>query len=250
MRIIGVLDLLGGRAVHARAGMRERYAPVTHAAGFEIRDGSALDLASIYVEHLGVRELYVADLDHILGGLAQDGLIRRLASLGVPLWLDAAVRSAEAATHAFALGATQVVVGLETLPSFALLDTVCATAGGDRVAFSLDLRAGVPIVLAGGAIAGSESAEALAARAADAGAGTLIAIDLARVGTGVGFDIGLLNRVRTAVPGTPLIAGGGIRSADELRQLGEAGCDGALIATALQDGRITAAGVRAAARGM
>jgi len=51
------------------------------------------------------------------------------------------------------------------------------------------------------------------------------------------------------VTGAALLAGGGVRSLDDLRQLSRIGCDGALIATALHDGRLTAADVAAASVG-
>jgi uncharacterized protein related to proFAR isomerase len=72
MRLIGVLDLLAGRAVHARAGRRTRYAPVQAVAGSSIEAGDALALARAYMERLGLTELYAADLDAILGGLRRD----------------------------------------------------------------------------------------------------------------------------------------------------------------------------------
>ncbi len=47
------------------------------------------------------------------------------------------------------------------------------------------------------------------------------------------------------MPGVTLLAGGGVRNADDLRRLKASGCDAALVATALHDGRITAADVAA-----
>ena len=123
MRVIGVIDLRDGRAVHARAGRRDRYQPI----------GDAADLARRYIEQYGLTELYVADLDAIeaaQSSRAQDCIgdeaIRRIAGLGVPLWLDAGVSSVDRARHALDLGATRVVVGLETLPSFDALQKICA----------------------------------------------------------------------------------------------------------------------------
>jgi phosphoribosylformimino-5-aminoimidazole carboxamide ribotide isomerase len=58
-------------------------------------------------------------------------------------------------------------------------------------------------------------------------------IDLARVGTRIGLDVELLARVREAAPGLTLLAGGGVRGAEDLEKLAGAGCDGALVATAL-----------------
>ena len=140
MQVIGVVDVLGGQAVHACAGHRERYVPVESVAGFPIPRGDALALARAYVERLGLSELYAADLDAILGRIPQDAVAAQLAAVGPPLWLDAGVSSTAAALRAVGLSAARVIVGLETLPSFDMLRLICEAVGGDRVAFSLDLR--------------------------------------------------------------------------------------------------------------
>ena len=244
-RIIGVIDLLGGRAVHARAGRREGYQPVRTAAGAPI-DGDPVTLARTYVA-VGLTELYVADLDAIQGRAPQDAQVTTIAALGTPFWLDAGVSSADRARDALDLGATRLVVGLETLTSFESLKEICEAVGGDRVAFSLDLRNGEPIV-ASDRIPSGESAPLVAARAANAGASVVIVIDLARVGTSAGLDLELIARVREAVPGLTLLAGGGARGQEDLAQLADCGCDGALVATAIHDGRIGAAEVTTARR--
>jgi phosphoribosylformimino-5-aminoimidazole carboxamide ribotide isomerase len=238
MRIIGVLDLLNGCAVHARAGRRERYQPVQAAAGADIEGGDPVALARIYVDRLGLTELYAADLDAIAGRPRQDVLTARVAAIA-PLWLDAAIASARDASGALELGARVAVVGLETLPSIEALEEICARVGGDRVAFSLDLRDGQPIRPAR---LPREAPHLLAARAVRAGVRALIVIDVARVGTRSGIDIAIIQQVRDAAPGVTLLAGGGVRGADDLIRLADAGCDGALVATALHDGRLDAAG--------
>ena len=241
MRIIGVIDLLAGRAVHARAGRREGYQPVRSAAGTPV-DGDAVALARTYVAHAGLTELYVADLDAIQGRAPQDALIAAIAALGTPFWLDAGISSAGRARHALDCGATRLIVGLETLTSFESLEEICEAVGGDRIAFSLDLRNGGPIV-ANDRIASGESAPLVAARAANAGVSAVIIIDLARVGTGAGLDLELIARVREAVPDRTLLAGGGVRGPEDLADLAECECDGALVATAIHDGRIGAADI-------
>jgi phosphoribosylformimino-5-aminoimidazole carboxamide ribotide isomerase len=240
VRIVGVVDLLGGRAVHARAGRREGYRPVRAAAAAPV-DGDAVTLARTYVSRVGLTELYIADLDAIQGRAPQDAPVITIAALGTPFWLDAGISSAARARHALDLGATRLVVGLETLTSFESLEEICEAVGGDRVAFSLDLRNGKPIV-ASDRIA-SESAPLVAARAANAGASVVIVIDLARVGTSTGLDLEMITRVRAAVPRLTLLAGGGVRGQEDLAHLADCGCDGALVATAVHDGRIGAAEV-------
>ncbi len=246
MRIVGVVDLRGGCAVHARAGVRENYAPVRAVAGAVIQPGDALALARTYTDRLGVRELYVADLDAIVGrhGI-QDAVVADLAALGAPLWLDAGASSIDQARHALDLGSAHVVVGIETLSSYDALAEICDAVGGDRVAVSLDLRNGAPVV---SGIPPGEPAHVIAGRAAKAGASAVIVIDLARVGTSRGLDLDLIARVREVAANVTLLAGGGVRGLQDLAQLADAGCDGALVATTLHDGRIGAAEV-AAARG-
>ena len=276
MQVIGVIDLLGRRAVHARAGRREHYLPVRAVAGIPIESGDAVALARAYVGRLGITEIYVADLDAILGRRGdspsaaadcfrarsetpdadqrdaggQDALVSRLATISAPVWLDAGVRSADDASYALELGIARVVVGLETLPSYEVLEHICATVSSSRAVFSLDLRNGVPITAPGmvNRLGHGEPAQEVAARAASAGVGAMIVLDLARVGTGAGPDLGLIASVRKAVPRLMLLAGGGIRGPEDLGRLADVGCDGALVATALLDGRLGTSDI-AAARG-
>jgi len=235
--VIGVIDLRGGRAVHARAGVRERYAAVQSAAGATIA-GDPVALGRAYVDRLGLTEMYVADLDAILGQPPQDAMVAALTALGAGVWIDAGVASVNRARHVLELGAARVVVGLETLPSYGRLAEICEAVGGERVAFSLDLRDGVPVLATG--IQPVDPPERVAARAAGTGAGAVIVLDLARVGMAEGVDLTVVAGVRQATPGLTLLAGGGIRGLEDVARLGDAGCDGVLVATALQDGRLSA----------
>jgi phosphoribosylformimino-5-aminoimidazole carboxamide ribotide isomerase len=247
MRVVGVLDLLNGRAVHGRAGRRDEYGPVRSVAGVSIEPGDPLALARIYLDRFRLTELYAADLDAIRGTAAQEAVVAQVASLGAALWLDAGITSVARARRAVGLGAAQVVIGLETLSSYEALADIAAAVGAERVAFSLDLRDGEPLVGAG-RIGGQDRShaiapgppEAIAARAVEAGAASVIVIDLARVGTGTGLDLAMVRRVRAAAPHVTLFAGGGVRGADDLARLADVGCDGALVASALHNGRLSA----------
>jgi len=73
-------------------------------------------------------------------------------------------------------------------------------------------------------------------------------LDVARVGGTAGPDTEMLNRIRPVVTGAALLAGGGVRGLDDLKLLDRIGCDGALIATALHDGRLTPSDVAAVTR--
>jgi len=73
----------------------------------------------------------------------------------------------------------------------------------------------------------------------------VILLALTQVGTGAGPDFGTLRAARAACPGVRLIAGGGVRTPEDLRALAEAGADGVLLATALHRRWITGADIRA-----
>jgi phosphoribosylformimino-5-aminoimidazole carboxamide ribotide isomerase len=236
LRIVGVIDILRARAVHARGGRRAEYLPVATAAGVEIA-GDPVALARVYVERLGLEDVYVADLDAIEGRPSQDAVLASIARTGADVWVDAGIASVAQAHRALRSGARRIIIGLETLHSFDHLRDICSVIGGEHVAFSLDLRGGVPVIAPSAAIP-PQTPEALAASAAEAGVGALIVLDLQRVGTVAGLDMTLLGIVRRAAPHVPLFAGGGVRGWDDLARLADGDCDGALVATALHSGAI------------
>ena len=259
MDVIGVIDLRNGQAVHARGGVRDRYAPVRvpdwerdAAAGClgqtgrlaqaspYVADGDAMSLARFYVDGLGIRELYVADLDAIENGRPQHALIDRLLGSGVPIWLDAGISEPGRAIEYASRGVSHVVVGLETLRSAAALAETVAALAGNSIAFSLDLRDGRPVTRID---EWTDSPETIAREVAAAGAGAVIVLDLARVGSGTGIDVGMLSSIRKAIR-VKLLAGGGISGRDDLDATAGAGCDAVLAASALIDGRLTASDIR------
>lgn len=244
MQLIPVLDLAHGVAVQARAGDRARYAPAESVLTPGVA-GDPLALIQAYRDILGARECYVADLDAIQGGGIQRGPLRELARAAAPcgLLLDAGISGPGGALEVLALGADRVVAGLETLRAFDDLAPIVAAAGPERVVFSLDLRLGRPRLHpanhdAGGA---EPTAVSLAGRAVAAGVGTLLLLDVGRVGTGSGVDLDLVEALRRAFPSVRLLAGGGVGGRRELGRIREAGCDGVLVATVLHTGRVGAA---------
>jgi phosphoribosylformimino-5-aminoimidazole carboxamide ribotide isomerase len=195
----------------------------------------------------------VADLDAIQGGAVQRRVLRELATLetGFPgaLLVDAGTRGRAGTLEVLSCGASGIVVGLESLHAFADLADIVELVGPSRVVFSLDLRLGSPMLHpalqdAGGAL---PDARSLALQAVKAGVRTLLVLDIGRVGTGCGVDLGLLEALRREFPSQRLLAGGGVLTRRDLDRMCDAGCDGALVASAIHAGRVGAADVAALA---
>lgn len=242
MQIIPVIDLLRGHAVHARRGVRSAYRPV-ESVFLPGRAGEAVALGRAYRASLGAELCYVADLDAIQGWGPQHKLLSQLADpaagFGPGLLVDAGVATVTAAREVLRHGATTVVVGLETLGSFSDLKRIVSAVGGERVLFSLDLMNGLPVRRRTGRMATQEAVGLeLGARAAETGVAGIVVLDLAAVGSEAGpQSLGLVAGIKRLI-GVRVYSGGGVRSPADLDLLAEAGCDGALVGTALHMGAV------------
>ena len=233
MRVVGVIDLRGGTAVHAVRGERERYRPVSSAIGGE--DGDALALARGFRAELGLDELYVADLDAIVGDGENRATIGALAR-EARVMVDAGVSEPAPALALLELGAHRVIVGTETLTGPDALDRLLAELPDGALVLSVDLRDG-RVLSPDAQLAGLPAPDAVA-RLHRAGLREAIVLDLALVGSGAGPDVALIAELHRAFPDLELLAGGGVRTAEDLRALDAAGAAGALVATALHRGVI------------
>jgi phosphoribosylformimino-5-aminoimidazole carboxamide ribotide isomerase len=233
VELIPVIDLMGGVVVRGVGGRRHEYRPIRSRlcdSADPIAVGRAL------VEHFRPRTLYLADLDAIAGASPAWVVYRDLRALGVGLWVDAGVHSADEALALADVGIEGVVCGLETLPGPDALSEVIERVGPGRIIFSLDLKNGEllnPAAEWGGAPLD------VAGRAIAPGVRRLIVLDLARVGEGEGAGTEeLCARITSAHREVKVYAGGGVRGPDDLRRLAASGVAGALVASALHDGRI------------
>lgn len=231
MRIVAVLDLLGGEVVRGVAGRRQDYRPVVSRLTPSSRP---LDVARAFHASLGLTELYLADLDALAGAPPALPLYLALVAEGFTLWVDAGMRGLPAALAVAASGVQRVVVGLETVPGPTVLEEIVRDLG-DRVVFSLDLRGGVPL----GDVAGWSGADpwSIAVQAVTLGVRRLLVLDVARVGVGAGTGTeDLCARLTACSPDLEVSAGGGVRGLDDLRRLRACGVSAVLMASALHDG--------------
>ena len=230
MKIFPVLDIRGGQVVRAVAGRRDEYRPLESNLTDET---TAAGVADALRRRLGLREFYVADLDAILEDRPGWSDIQSLVDLGLSLMCDLGVRHVERAREAVSLGVARVVVGLESSPSPRALNEIVAAIGPERTVFSLDLMNGRPMSAGS---AWPETPIEIACSARDAGATSMVVLDLAAVGETRGLltrDLCLTIRNDPMLRDVEILTGGGIRHETDIDALGRIPVEGVLISSAL-----------------
>jgi len=205
-------------------GQRDQYRPIETPLS---PTSAPVDVARGLLAIHPFTTLYVADLDAIAGRGDNDAALAglRAAFPDVTLWVDNGIADARRAAAWLTAGLGHLVIGSETQA-----DTVLAShlTGDARVALSLDFR--------GDAFQGPSALLDPACWPE-----RLIVMTLARVGSGAGPDLARLAEIRAMAGGRSLYAAGGVRDARDLVALKQRGIAGALVATSLHDGRVTAA---------
>ena len=236
MRVLPVLDVMGGHVVRGVGGRRQEYRPIRSRL---TASNQPLDVAQAFRNQLGLEELYLADLDALAGVEPEWSLFAGLRARGFHLWVDAGVRMLTMACQLAEAGIDSIVVGLETVQGPAELAEI-VRALGDRVVFSLDLREGKP--LGERRVWEGDSALSIAVQAVRLGVRRLLVLDLARVGLGAGVGTSeLCAHLSAAAPDVEISAGGGVRDRADLETLRFCGVRRVLVASALHDGRLTRA---------
>ena len=232
MKVIPVIDVLNGVAVHGIRGERERYQPLKSTL---CKSADPLDIALTF-ESLGFNCLYLADLDAILGKSANFDIYRQIMTqTRLDLMVDAGIADITKAKKVLATEVSKIVIGSETLSSLDFLGQAVKAFGEDKVVVSIDLKEG-KLLSVSEAIA-SMDAVSFAQKLRKIGINKIILLDLDRVGTEHGINLALLRSILEKT-GVEVLVGGGIRSLQELEELRKLGVSGALVATILHNGKL------------
>lgn len=241
MDLYPAIDLRGGKVVQLIQGdfLRER-----------VHGDDPLAVARAFVA-AGARWIHTVDLDaartgepvnrHLIGAIA--------AGVGVPVQAGGGVRSAEAAAALADLGVARVVMGTAALDD---PDLVATVAGRQPVALGLDVRGREVAVRGWAEGSGVEWPDALR-RLAETGAEAVVVTQIQVEGLMAGADTSGLAEVLAATE-LDVIASGGVGTLDDLRALdavavGERRLAGAIVGTAIYEGRVDVAEAVAALQG-
>lgn len=233
MELYPAVDLLGGTAVRLQQGDFDRRTDY----------GDPVALVRRYAD-AGARWVHVVDLDAALRGRPVNRrLVLDLVVAAAPLSVQVGggVRTAEDAEALLDAGAARVVLGTVAARQPALAVALARRFPG-QVAVGVDHRRG-RVATDGWEADGRLSVADLLAEVADAPLGAVVVTAIDRDGMLSGPDVDGLAEVLAATP-HPVVASGGVSSADDLRalaalQAGGRRLAGAIVGRALVDGVVT-----------
>lgn len=225
LKLVPVIDLRHGYAVHARLGQRELYRPV---ASNLCSAGDPAELLSNLLALFPFDTVYIADLDAILHNGDNLPTLRSLSDQfpHIAFWVDSGISDAARLRDWLRLGLGRAVLGSESLLDLTLLDIALDSVSAPIL--SLDFR--------GAAFLGPP---ALLERP-DKWPENVIVMPLTSIGSQAGPDFLRFDKLRQlGTNKSQLFAAGGVRHAQDLARLETAGAAGVLLATALHHGHLT-----------
>ncbi len=233
MELVPVLDIMQGRLVRGVGGRRELYRPNVSCL---TPGADPVETCQAIRKAFQPQWFYVADLDAIQTGAPPSLLVSALAECGTSLAVDAGVSTVAEAEAVLALGATRVIIGLESLTDLKMLEPLVDAIGTDRLIFSLDLRDGRPV--------GPAAANLHPMHVVDSvlriGLHHLIVLEFTNIGSSRGVQTAsFCHSVKDRRADVILWTGGGVRDVADLMRLQLNRLDGAMVASALHDGKIT-----------
>ncbi len=133
------MDILDGVVVHAVKGDRKQYKPLESKIA---PSANPFDVAKVFC-NLGFSELYVADLNSIMGSGDNFRTIEYISKqTRSEVMVDAGVADIEKAKIVMDHGANSLIIGTETMTNIGVIDEAIRALGSNHVIVSLDLKHG------------------------------------------------------------------------------------------------------------
>ena len=220
-RIIFVLDILKGNAVHAIRGERAKYQPVQSKV---CRSSNPLEIVSA----LKPAEVYIADLDRLQHFGDNFELIKKISAKAKTM-ADIGAENMDDVRKCAEIANT-VILGTETA-SLDLIKTAAEQFPGS-INVSIDIK-NSEVLTKDTRIEPHELVKLLNGY----NIRDIIILELSKVGIGAGIDTDFLHGV-VELSEHSVLLGGGIRDMADINALKEIGVSSALVATAVHNGKI------------
>lgn len=229
MQIYPAIDIKDGRAVRLRQGLAA-----------DVTDYGTPAEAAMDWKTQGATYLHVVDLDGAFKGKGRNlPLVAEIVrETGLPVELGGGIRTMEDIEARLSLGVARVILGTVALTDPDLVRRACARYPG-RIACGIDAKDG-RVAVRGWVEASDVDPVDLALRMKDAGVLDVIYTDIRRDGMQTGPNVeATAELVRRT--GLRVIGSGGVGKIQDLYDLRDAGCAGAIVGKALYNGNFTLA---------
>lgn len=221
MQIIPVIDLLNGVVVHAKRGERQHYQPIQ---SLLTSASNPLDIVAALLTVYPFQQLYIADLNAIQQQNDNFHHIRAISQQfpQLKLWIDAGINKKvqQVMLHSNVILGSENFSDVESYLSF-------KKPFHDNFVLSLDFM-----------LNGFQGPAELLSNI-EYWPQEVIVMSLANVGTSLGVNDKILNKIIQLACGKNVYAAGGVSGLEDLTMLKNMGAHGALIATALHRKQLT-----------
>ncbi|HXM82599.1 MAG TPA: imidazole glycerol phosphate synthase subunit HisF [Burkholderiales bacterium] len=223
-RVIPCLDVTAGRVVKGVnfVGLRDAGDPVEIAARYDEQGADEICFLDITASS-DERDILL----HVIEAVA--------ARVFIPLTVGGGVRKVEDVRRLLNAGADSVSINTAAVQNPELVREASSIVGNQCIVVAIDAKkssVGWEVFTHGGRKATGLDAVEWAQRMENAGAGEILLTSMDRDGTRDGFDIGLTRAVRNAV-GIPVIASGGVGTAEHFAEGVLAGGANAVLAASV-----------------
>ena len=186
----------------------------------------------------GATYLHLVDLDGALAGHSvNEEVIRRIVNtVSIPVEIGGGIRSEETIASMLSLGVARVIIGTKAVKQPEFIRDMIETFGADRIVLGVDAKDGM-VAVEGWETVSEITASDLCSRMKEYGIRHIVYTDISRDGMLSGPNVAYTKKL-TDETGLDVIASGGMSSMEDLRQLYEAGVQGAIIGKALYEKRI------------
>jgi phosphoribosylformimino-5-aminoimidazole carboxamide ribotide isomerase len=194
----------------------------------------------------GASCLHLVDLDGARDGRSvnQAAIAAIVQAVSVPCELGGGIRDRETIQQMLDLGLTRLVIGTKALKDPSWFHEMCSAFPG-RLAVGIDARDG-RVATDGWLSVSDVPAVQLAQEISREPIAAIIYTDIARDGMMNGPNFEAMEQMQRAV-GVPVVASGGVTTAEDVRQLAQRGLAGCIIGRTLYEGKLTLASALAAA---